>query len=159
MKRNYGIILGLLLSLISKDALSETYAIEQVHGQPITDTPNDPKLINRPNNEYPQAQDYQKSILSNKDISDIARTKAITGNGGNTATIIQNGNNNHSDVTQSGNGNYSNQTQTGDVNNISLKQEGNDNHSNEKQTGKYKYKEITQNGNRKETMIIEQVSK
>jgi hypothetical protein len=159
MKKIYGVIFGVIFILVSRNVLAETDTIEQVQGQPVIEAPSDPNLLCPPDNDDTQSKDYQKSILSNKDISEIARTKAITGNGGNTATIIQNGNDNNSNVSQSGNNNYASHTQNGDSNTITLDQKGNDNSSCEKQTGKNNRKTIIQNGKKKETIILEQVGK
>jgi len=166
MDRNF--VLSSLMAIIlmcstfnvyADNTLSETIDIEQVHGQPVIDAPvNDIENLWLFGKEDIEHKDYQQEILSNQNISDIARTKAITGSGGNTAVIIQDGDANYSAVWQSGNNNYARQTQNGDDNSIQLNQKGNHNYSDEKQTGKYNRKMIIQNGERKKTTIIEQVS-
>jgi hypothetical protein len=96
-------------------------------------------------------------VLSDPSISNIARAKEITGGGGNTAVVVQNGKANHSTVKQSGCGNTAAQTQNGENNDIQLDQQGDHNLSAEKQTGNYNHKVIIQNGQREETTVIKQV--
>ena len=155
MKMIFGIIVGFIFVVIAGVAIANN-SIPQVSGESTTnnaessllsgDTPTDSK-----------DSDYQKKILSDPTISDVARTKALTGNGGNTAVIVQEGNSNKSTITQSGDDNYASQTQEGEFNDIQLEQQGDHNRSDEKQTGKYNHKVIIQNGQREETTTIEQV--
>lgn len=98
-------------------------------------------------------RDYQTEVLSNPNISEIGRVEEITGGGGNTATIVQQGVANDSSVEQEGNDNSASQTQKGKSNDLLVKQNGDHNRSEESQTGDYNHKVKIQSGKKVETTI------
>ncbi len=98
--------------------------------------------------------DYQKAVLSDPHLSELARANAATqssppapsSTGGNQAVIRQEGTSNVSSVTQEGSNNKALQTQKGRFNDLAVRQAGTDNVSVEKQVGDYNHKVKTQNG-------------
>ena len=151
----FGIIMGLILVVIAGVTIADN-SIPQVSDK-ATANNAEASLLSGDTTTDSEDSNYHKKILSDPTISNIARTKAITGNGGNTAIIVQEGNSNKSTITQSGDDNYASQTQEGEFNDIRLEQQGDHNRSDEKQTGKYNHKIIIQNGKSEETITIEQV--
>jgi len=155
MKKIFGIIMGFILAITTSIAVADS-SISQVSGKSTADN-SEASLLSIDNKDDSKDNNYQKQILSDPAISDIARTKAITSNGGNTAVIVQEGKSNKSTITQSGNDNYAKQTQKGEYNDIHLDQQGDNNSSDEEQIGKHNHKIIIQNKQSKETTTIEQV--
>lgn len=160
MKKIFGIVLSFILAIVAGTAVADN-SIPQVSDKSTASNNAEAALLSGDSaagsEDEDENKDYQSQVLSDPAISDVARTKKFTGNGGNTAVIIQRGKANKSTVTQSGDDNYASQTQDGEFNDIKLKQSGDHNRSDEKQTGKYNHKIIIQNGQKKETTTIEQV--
>lgn len=132
---------------------AEDSRIEQVSPIPAPAAPsaNETALKRRLPANGEENTDYQTQVLSNPYMSDIARARSMTGGGGNTAIINQEGASNSSSVVQSGKNNYSRQTQKGKANDIYLNQQGDNNRSDESQIGEYNHKVIIQNDNEEET--------
>ncbi|MBV8939862.1 MAG: hypothetical protein JO089_08525 [Alphaproteobacteria bacterium] len=161
MKNIGGIFLSLMLGAVTPAALAddpdERVELPQVSKHPaavhgkVSVAPE--SKIRPPCEGDAENEDFQKEVLSNPTISDLARARALTGGGGNTAVIVQSGNSNRSSITQSGDNNYASQTQTGNMNDIYVEQRGKHNCSQEKQTGNYNHKVKIQNGNKEETTI------
>ena len=159
MKKLFGIVLSFILAIVAGAAIADN-SIPQVSSKATTSNAEASLLSGDSESENDdEDKDYQSQVLSDPVISDVARTKELTGNGGNTAVIIQQGKANNSTIIQSGDDNYASQTQDGEFNDIKLNQSGNHNRSEEKQTCKYNHKVIIQNGQKKETttITIEQV--
>ncbi len=150
MRNSYGIVFGVIMMIATQPVLAaeRDFSIPQVSGTPVEDKgPLDGEfMIQMQTNQ--NTVDHQKNVLSDQTISDIARAKKITGNGGNTATVIQNGKENSSEITQEG-----------DNNEVYVKQDGDHNVSEEKQEGNNNKKTVIQNGKKTVSPVIEQVGK
>lgn len=148
MKNLRGLFIGLLLATAAHTALAEdnSVSIPQVSDQASGQDGSESPMYKGEHNAPAQQNDYQQQILSNPEISDIGRANALTGGGGNTAIITQEGSANRSTVTQRGKSNYARQRQIGTSNDINLNQQGDRNESDEEQQGEYNHKTIIQNG-------------
>jgi hypothetical protein len=159
MKGQNWITAGLLLALASGDALAQEASAEipQVSAvpSPHSETHRNKSEQSLQSSTYRNeaTKDYQRQVLSDPRISDIARAKELTGDGGNTAIITQSGSSNKSSVTQKGKNNYARQEQNGKANDIYLNQQGDHNRSEEKQVGDYNHKVKIQNGDEEETIL------
>jgi hypothetical protein len=157
MRKQSWMAAGMLITLASGDALAQraTANIPQVSDIPSPHSEAGKNKMELPlqSGTYEATKDYQKQVLSDPRISDIARARELTGDGGNTAIITQNGSSNKSSVTQKGKNNYARQKQNGKANDIYLNQQGDHNRSEEKQVGDYNRRVKIQNGDEEETIL------